>query len=72
MSDLPQQYRIVIPDEYGGEVMGKLSAIGATLEKLDRENNLLIISISSTPDLLDDFDRWLSKVTVGYGSIQKK
>lgn len=72
MKNEPQQYAVTIPEEFAGEVMGKLSVIGATLENCNKESGLLTINATAMKNVMEDFKYWLSKVTSGQGIVQKQ
>ena len=69
-NDEVQQYIVTIPEEFAGEVMGKLSAIGATLERYEKKDMLLKLCITSVASVMEGFDIWLSEATGGKGVIQ--
>ncbi len=72
MKNEPQQYVVTIPEEFAGEVMGKLSVIGATLENCDKENGLLAINATSMKNVMENFKYWLSETTSGQGVVQEQ
>ena len=66
-----KQYVVTTPEEYFGEVAGKLTVIGAALDAVENEKGLLTIHASAQEEIVTGFKEWLLEVTCGKGNFSE-
>ena len=62
--------RVVVAEHIIGDVMGQLSASGATLEGLDSVSGRMVILASTPAEALAPFEQWLHRLTNGDGRVE--
>ena len=71
MSEDIHKYLVKIPEEYSGEVMGKLTVLGVAVESIDTKNGTWAIKAQSRENVFNEFEPWLLDLTNGAGIIEK-
>ena len=58
------------PKECIGEVVGKLSSVGAWLGDTSNTDGVILFAARVPQDALEEFQLWFNKVTKGRGKIE--
>jgi hypothetical protein len=67
---------VIIPEQFAGDVMGRLNSIGALLvdgtvnKELTNEDGLLRFGARIPTDVVASFRRWLTDVSQGEGKVE--
>ena len=62
--------RVVVPEHITGDVMGRLSSSGASLDGFESSNGRAVIRATASPEALSQFEQWLRRFTNGEGSVE--
>jgi len=69
MEGRDKQYVVTTPEEYFGEVAGKLTVLGAKLVAVENKSGMLTIQASAQKKDVHGFNEWLVEITAGKGSF---
>ena len=69
MNESEQKFIVKFPEEYLGEVMGKLSAEGASPIDAYNDNGIFTIEASHLKSKLTQFQKWFEENTDGKGEF---
>ncbi len=61
-------FKLSIPEDYVGDAMGRLNAIGATFLKLDKDSSF-VVTFEIEESNLDGFAEWLDRLTNGKSEL---
>lgn len=72
MNEVFFKYLVKIPEEYTGEVVGKLTILDVEVNDIDVNHGAWTLSTRSRVDIFDSFKQWLFDATKGLGSIERQ
>ena len=64
-------YELSVFEPYTGEVMGRLSASGFTIDEFFQNEDTVVITATSDVDLESEIRTWFGATTYGTGSLRR-
>ncbi len=65
------KYTIKTPENYCGEIAGKLTSLGVMLKAINMKNGIVVMDVESETDIICGFKSWLSGLTNSKATIER-